>query len=489
MFKSLNIYTIILFLISFNLLFSKEIKYEFVGEMYFPSSVILDQIDFSNNEKYSDKENIEETIDGILKFYSNSGFPLCTIKVIDLNSDEDSTYCKIKITSGKYVRIFFIEFEGNKVCDQDFLVRETRLNVGSKFSEEEVKIAMNYLYKTGLFNIKPEYSIIKKKGKLGLKIDLSEKKYFKGMFLGGISNSDDESEFVGSGEFLAENIFGTNRKAGIKWIKKTKTDEKIHLMYQEPFILSLPISNRFVFEQENVDLQYLKRKYKLFTEWTIDPESDLFVSYSLENFYPDSVNSVITSDIEINRYEGGMKYSTMYNSSLIPSESGFSLSGSVSSINTKFAGKDSTINAVQLDVNMKKIFKIDKRIFFVTNNEYSQLFSSKEIDSFSKIVFGGAYGLRGYQDESFLSDIKFLSEYELIFTPIMDLGLGCFLDIAGFNPNKEKIMDIKDIELKFGYGIVLSYLKNANEIQFTIGIPGDKGFGESMVHVKYSYRF
>ena len=48
---------------------------------------------------------------------------------------------------------------------------------------------------------------------------------------------------------------------------------------------------------------------------------------------------------------------------------------------------------------------------------------------------------------------------------------------------------LKDLEFKFGYGIVLSYLKNSNEIQFTVGIPGEKGFAESMVHIKYAYRF
>ncbi|NOR45695.1 MAG: hypothetical protein GQ534_08940, partial [Candidatus Delongbacteria bacterium] len=435
--------------------------------------------------KYSAKENIENTIDRILNFYSNSGFPLCEIKVIDLNLDD----CKIEINSGEYVRIFFIEFEGNNVCNQDFLIRETRLRIGSKFSEKEVKIAMNYLYKTGLFGSKPVYSIVKKDGKLGLKIVLNEKKYFKGMFLGGINNSDDGSEFVGSGEFLADNIFGTNRKAGIKWIKKTETDEKIHLMYREPFILSYPISNRFVFEQENLDLQYLKRKYELLTEWTINPESDIFVSYSQENIYPDSSNVNITSDISINKYIGGLKYSTLYDIALIPKESGFSISGSISSINTEFLENDSTSNAIQLNANVKSVYKLYKNIFLKFNKEYSQILSSEKIESFSKIVFGGAYGLRGYKDESFISDIKLLSEYEIIFTPNNDLGLGCFFDFVGFNPNNEKIKNFEDLEYKFGYGIVLSYLKNSNEIQFTIGIPGEKGFSESMVHVKYSYRF
>jgi outer membrane protein assembly factor BamA len=485
MFKSLSILISVLFLLSFNLLLSQEIKYDFVGEMYFPSSVILDQVEIFNNEKYSPKENIEKTIDKILNFYSNSGFPLCEIKVIDLNSD----YCKIEINSGEYVRMLFIEFEGNRICDIDFLIRETRLEIGSKFSEEKVNIAMNYLYKTGLFKSKPEYSIVKNEGKLGLKIVLNEKKYFKGMFLGGINNSDDGAEFVGSGEFFAENILGTNRKAGIKWFKKNETDEKIHLMYREPFILAYPISNRFVFEQENLDLQYLKRKYELFTEWTINPESDIFVSYSQENIYPDSSNAYIDSDVNINKYLGGLKYSTLYDLVLIPKDSGFSLAGSISSINTEFAGKDSINNAIGITVNMKKVFKIDKRIFFMTNNEYSQVLSSETIDSFSKIVFGGAYGLRGYNDESFISDIKLHTESELIFTPINDLGLGCFIDVAGFNPNNEKIKNFEDLEYKFGYGIVLSYLKNSNEIQFTIGIPGQKGFSESMIHVKYSYRF
>ena len=472
-----------------SILYSKEIRYELTGEMYFPDNIILDEVNFSNNKKYSTEENIELSISGILDFYANSGFPLCTVQVTEILSDPDSTRCKVEINSGKYVRISFIEFIGNKICNKDFLIRETRLRIGSKFSEKEMKTAINYLFKTELFTKKPEYSIVKKNGKLGLKIDLTEKKYFKGMFLGGINNSDDKSEFVGSGEFLAENIFGTNRKAGIKWLKKNDTDEKLHLMYREPFILSYPISNRFIFEQENIDLQFLKRKYELLTEWTIDPESDIFVSYSQENIYPDSANSIITSDVEINRYEGGLKYSTLYNSSLIPSESGFSVLGSVSSIHTEFSGKDSTSNAIQLNVNMKNILKLSKNIFIKFNKEYSQILSSEKIDSFSKIVFGGAYGLRGYKDESFISDIKLLSGYEIIFTPNNDLGLGCFFDLASYNPGNENITKFEDLEYKFGYGIVLSYLKNSNEIQFTIGIPGEKGFGESMVHVKYSYRF
>ena len=184
-----------------------------------------------------------------------------------------------------------------------------------------------------------------------------------------------------------------------------------------------------------------------------------------------------------------MKYSTLYDLVLIPKESGFSISGSISSINTEFSKNDSTSNAIQLNANLKSIYELYKNIFVKFNKEYSQILSSEKIESFSKIVFGGAYGLRGYKDESFISDIKLLTEYELIFTPINDLGLGCFIDVAGFNPNNERIKNFEDLKYKFGYGIVLSYLKNSNEIQFTIGIPGEKGFGESMVHVKYSYRF
>ena len=52
-----------------SILYSKEIKYELVGEMYFPPNVIFDQVNFSNNEKYSAKDNIELSYkDDIISF-------------------------------------------------------------------------------------------------------------------------------------------------------------------------------------------------------------------------------------------------------------------------------------------------------------------------------------------------------------------------------------------------------------------------------------
>lgn len=470
-------------------LYSKDITYSFTGEMYFPDNIVQDIVTNSSKEKYSIEENVQISIREILDMYSNAGFPLCTIQVKELQVDTAPVECLIEINSGEYVRISFIELNGNAICDKEFLVRETRLKVGLGFIEEEVIAAMNYLHKTELFYMKPVYSIVRKDGKVGLMINLSEKKYFKGMFLGGMNNSDSGSDFTGTGELLAENIFGTNRKAGVKWLKKNDSDEKVHLMYREPFIFSYPISNKLIFEQENIERSYLKRKYEILTELAIDPESDIFVSYSNESIYPDSSNTTIASDIKIDRYEGGLKYSTLYGSSLIPAEAGFSIYGSVSSINTNFEGRDSSNTAIQLNFELKKIFSINKRIFYTINNEYSQVFSSEQIDSFSKIIFGGAYGLRGYRDESFISDMKLISESEFVFTPVDDLGFGFFIDIAAFNPNFEKLRKIEEIKINYGYGIVLTYFKNSNEIQFTIGIPGEAGFSDSMVHVKYAYRF
>ncbi|MBN2789609.1 MAG: hypothetical protein JXR69_05425 [Candidatus Delongbacteria bacterium] len=457
--------------------------------MYFPLNTVLEQVELSNRSNYTDKENIETTIQRILDHYSRSGFPLCEVKIKDVKEYDGNTVCELEINSGEYVRISFIEFDGNNICDANYLIKESRLILNSKFNENEVKNAINYLYKTRLFYSKPEYSLVSKNNKTGLKIVLKEKKYFKGMFIGGVNNSDESSEFYGSGQFTADNILGTNRKAGIEWTKKANNNEKFHFMYREPFTFSLPVSNRITFEQENKNLLFLRRNYEIYSDWSIDPETDIVVSYNHENIYPDSANTEIISDVVTNTYKGGLEYSTLYDEMIIPRYGGYSISAGFSSVNTEFIENDSTYSAVEVELKFKKVFNNFNGIYIISNSVYEQILSSDKIDNFNKIVFGGVYGLRGYSDESFLTDIKLISEIEVIYSPLSDLAFGSFLDIAGYNSDQGKIKKLNDLSVKYGYGVILSYVKSSNEVQFTIGIPGDKGFSGSMVHVRYSYRF
>lgn len=467
-----------------------SLKLHYSGSPYFTDEILDSEItELVYLQSKEPASIVPEIMNRLLDFYSDKGFPLAVIKTDSLRTSETILDVYLNIESGGYVRIDKVEFRGNKITRADALLKQSQIEIRSRFSETELKNACSMIYKTGLFKDRPDFSIFKTGNEHGILISVDEKKYLSIMLMGGYSAGDTEDNFSGLAEIRADNIFGTLRKAEILWERNGGESENLNLMYREPFIFSYLIASRIKFDQKFRKGYFLSREYGFKEEFDIDPGSSVRGGISRKTVYPDSLYSGSENDIVTDRYTGGMNYSTEDIYEAIPRSAGFFVDGEIAALNIDI--KDSVeLKGIQVSLSASVVKEISKLYFVKFSTQYDHVIFDEEIPEFNRIYFGGASSLRGYREEFFRTDVFIKQSAEIYFVPDRDeLAFSMFFDNAFYNRNSMNIQKIRGLSTLSSYGGGLIVKFRTGEVSAMIGIPAGAGFSESMIHVRYSVKF
>lgn len=485
-------YLSILLIITFSAtaIYSDRLKINYSGKTYFTDDILNNEIkDVSQNADRSLDIKVPQIINKLLDFYSEKGFPLAVIKTDSLK-DQNGVLCLyLNIDSGEYIRYDQIVFSGNKISSSEALFKQTGLELKAKFNENELVEACGLLYKTQLFNNKPEYGIIRTEKGFGIQFALVEKKYIQVMLMGGYSAGEEEDNFSGLADIKADNIFGTLRKAGVLWERIEGKNEKLKLSYREPFLFGYHISTHLKFDQDYRKGYYLSREYGFEETFDLNSRSGIRSGISRKNIYPDSLYAGPQNDIITDRYSGGITYSSEYIFESIPRSEGFFIDGEIASLNIDI--KDSvSVSGSELNLSAGSLHKFRKNYYLRLSVLYDQVIFKEYIPEFSKIYFGGAGSLRGFREDFFMSDIFIRQSADLYFVPESEeLAFSLFFENAFYNGNKENIQKPAQLTSLQSYGGGLTIQFGSGEVSALVGIPAESGFADGMLHVRYSVRF
>ena len=114
----------------------------------------------------------------------------------------------------------------------------------------------------------------------------------------------------------------------------------------------------------------------------------------------------------------------------------------------------------------------------------------EDIPGLNRLYFGGAGSLRGYREDFFKSDILIKASADLFYvTGKNDLAFRLFYDACYYNPSRQNISKIDDLNFLSAAGAGIIFEGRSGYIGLTAGVPLDRSVGESVLHVKYSVRF
>ncbi len=472
--------TIFIILSLFNLC-RTETVYHFSGEKYFTDRILTNVTDITGS--------VESNVDRILDLYVEKGFPFATVRIDSIFSENEDAAVYLTINSGDYVRIDEILFEGADRTSKKSLLTLSGLKKGEKFSENKAGEASEWLYRSGLFRNKPGFDLFRNPGnKFGLKYKVKEKKYNELIFLGGYSSGDDEIVLSFMSVFNSDNLFGTMRKLGFLWERTKNYSEKFDLKYTEPFIAGIHLSTKGEFIQDFRNDQYLKRSFYIGQKYEFDPKSGIRYGISREFFYPDTLALSGQREAVTTKYHAGTEYSLKSGEYPAESDGGFSFLADIASVSISIEDS-SDMKGLEIKLNPGYISELSKRIFLRSDINYEQVVFNGNIPDFGKLSFGGADSFRGYREDMFVSDIKFLNSWDLFFVPEQGVAFRLFADICAYNPAAESIKKIDGLSVLYSYGAGMIYVADSGEISLTVAIPNREGFGESVIHAKYSFRF
>lgn len=469
---------------------SDSLKINYSGKTYFTEDILNNEI--GNISLTADRSldiKVPQIINKLLDFYSGKGFPLAVIITDSLKERDGRVDLYLNIDSGEYIKYGQIIFSGNKISRSEALLKQTGLELKARFNEAEIAGACGLLYKTQLFMNKPGYNIIRTENGYGIKFNIIEKKYLQVMLMGGYSAGEETDNISGLADIKADNIFGTLRKAGVRWERIEGKNEKLKLSYREPFLLGYRISTHLKFDQDYRKGYYLSREYGFEETFDLNSRSGIRSGISRKNIYPDSLYAGPQNDIITDRYSGGITYSSEYIFEAVPRSEGFFIDGEISSINIDI--KDSSsVRGSELKLSSGILQKFSKYYYMRISTLYDHIIFSENIPEFSRISFGGAGSLRGYREDFFMSDIFIRQSADLYFVPESEeLAFSLFFENAFYNDNPGRIQKAKQLTSLQSYGGGLIIQFRSGEVSAVVGIPAEAGFSRGVIHVRYSVRF
>jgi outer membrane protein insertion porin family len=237
-----------------------------VGETAILSDAVFRRL-LTQNDSRLRWSNLKYDMQSLLDHFEEIGYPFAHIEVLSLSQDaEDSSAVNIemKVLSGPFVRLRFINFSGNKITKNVFLVRETRLKLDESYRGSRIESARRNLKKLPFIRRVAEPKlVVNEQGETGLVFDLEEARMSRIDLVAGFSPGAKERSGTFSGLVDLEllNIFGDGRKARVHWERPDKSIQAIDLAWVEPWVLKQPVSLQFDFNQRIEDTLYVTRQF------------------------------------------------------------------------------------------------------------------------------------------------------------------------------------------------------------------------------------
>ncbi|MFO7810026.1 MAG: POTRA domain-containing protein [Candidatus Delongbacteria bacterium] len=475
--------SIIIMLCGFMLLASENIDIEISNNPYFSKKILMQEI---SGKKIAGHRDL---VDNILSFYVDKSFPFAVVKIDSIKTDDDMTTYFLNIDAKDYVKIRNITFSGNELTKDRPLRLISGLTAGQRFDEGRLLNAKSRLYRTGLFKKIPETKLYRDGKGHSINFLLSEKKYNEILLLGGYSSLNAEKVFSGLVRIETDNLFGTMRKAFLRWNRSGDVSEKFEFYYKEPFFFKYLISSEFEFVQNYFERLYLSRSVKFSQNFELDPKSFITYGYSKKIFYPDSLYSKMSREITERRYFGGMEFSTLVNNRYIPQDKGFLLDIEFSSLNIAFQDS-SKIDGINIKAKAELISLFGKSLILNPSILYEQILIKQKLPEFSRMYFGGADSFRGYREDLFRTDLLLIQSVDIFFlTDQEGTAFNLFTDICQYNAKNSNADKLKDLSGLRSYGGGITFEKDNGSIQITVAVPEKEGFGSAVMHAKYSVKF
>jgi translocation and assembly module TamA len=212
--------------------------------------------------KVFSQKALEDDIETLLSKYGSEGYPFASVTVDTLSlTEHDSAggvVIGLGIAEGRNVTIDQIRITGNMQTSPRVIIRELRLGPHEMYNEEKVKKIPSLLMRTNLFSsVKdPELFYDSAEGGLLLTVREANANTFDGIIGYAPANGGTASGFV---HVALGNLFGTGRKADLRWQRDDASSQELRLFYSEPWIFDLPVGLSGGLIQRQQDSTYVRR--------------------------------------------------------------------------------------------------------------------------------------------------------------------------------------------------------------------------------------
>ncbi|MDP1677526.1 MAG: POTRA domain-containing protein [Bacteroidota bacterium] len=445
---------------------------------------------------------LESDIQSILQLYSRRGFPFTKINSDSIQVDSDDVsklIVKLTVEEGAKVYLDEIQTEGNSTTSSQVIVREARINKGELFDQEQIVRIQKRLERMQLFSsvAEPQLYIVSQttddslRGGLLISVKEGSTNTFDGI-LGYVPplTPNTDGYFTGNVFVAMRNLFGTGRKALIRWQRETETTQEIELQYREPWLFGIPLNLGGTFYQRKQDSTYVKTKFEFRGDFIVTEEFSVAGNITSESVYP-SADLQQFSIFESSALFFGAEILYDTRDNLRNPTSGLRYSTTVQQGRKSISGPEKYLYlATEKDFSIQR-YSVDAEVYVTTFarqvimlSVHGKQISSSRLEVSDLFQFGGTTTLRGYRENQFFASQLAYINSEYRFLTGRASSLFGFADGGYFSRPSDALRGIVRQEKSlygFGFGARIETGLGIMNISYALG-QGDS-FSNGKIHV------
>jgi len=241
--------------------------------------------------------SLRPDIAAILEDLGDRGLPFARVTILEVAPQVrqvPEVDVILRIQKGTVAKVNFLRFEGNKLTKSRVLERETRLRLGSLYSEASARRARHYLQKLSyVSSVEMPDIVFDEQGRTGLAFKVIEAPSTRIDLVAGYLPGRSEGErgaLTGLVDLSLLNLMGTGRRALVHWDRPNRTVQTIRLEYEEPWVAKLPLAIMAGFEQRIEDTVYVERQISGRATATLTETVQLWARGRFQELIPDSAS-------------------------------------------------------------------------------------------------------------------------------------------------------------------------------------------------------
>ncbi|MFZ4620274.1 MAG: BamA/OMP85 family outer membrane protein [Bacteroidota bacterium] len=471
------------------------------GNNVFTSQELLSSFESSSGNAL-DPAVLESDIQTILDRYGEHGYPFASVNSdsvrTDLN-DGSQLIVQLNISEGARVTLDEVRIEGNTTTSSSVIAREVNLVSGAQYDQRSIPKIRQRLERLQLFSSvnEPQLYIISDgakdslRGGLLISVKEGNSNTFDGI-VGYVPSNDPNiaGYFTGNVFVALRNLFGTGRKALIRWQRETQSTQELELQYREPWLFGIPLNIGGTFFQRKQDSSYVKTRIELRGDFLLSEDLSVSGNILSESVYPSADIQQFTVFESSTLFLGGeILYDTRDN--IRNTTSGVRYATSFQQGRKNITGPEQYLSlAPQKNFSIQK-YSIDAESFIRTFNRqvimlgiHGKQITSSQLELSDLFQFGGTTTLRGYRENQFFaSQIAYINAEYRFLTGRASSFFG-FFDAGYFSRPADAVKGILHQEKSlYGYGLGARIETGLGIMNISYALGKGDSFSNGKIHV------
>jgi outer membrane protein insertion porin family len=436
---------------------------------------------------------LEKDIDELLTRYENCGYPLANARVDSLAIDSlDAAHLSfvLSIAEGPCVTLKEIRVDGNTATRSEVVAREAYLQADELYRQEKVDRFRRRLERLGIFSSVGEPQLFLARnpdsagsiaGGLSIAVQEGNTNNFDGI-VGYVPSTTTEGGgyFTGNVFVSMRNLFGTGRKAVVRWQRENQSTQELEASYNEPWIAGFPISAGISIFQRKQDSTYIKNRLDVRADVSLSTELSVGVDIDQESVFPSAELTYFTVfESSILFFGGEIRYDTRDN--LRSPKMGVNYATAYNRGTKKISGQGDFL-VERFSVDMEYYLSVFSRQVLLLGFHGKKITSS-HLEQSNLYQIGGTNTVRGYRENQFFASQIVWSNVEYRFLTGRYSSVFGFVDAGYFSRPPDELRRISSQEkFLYGYGIGARLETALGILRISYALGEGDGFSTGKIH-------